>query len=104
MGGSLPQKEGLPKSIQKLSESQAMSISALTWQNDISTLIELLVDIGFSRNETSVVFPNPKGIKETFPLALSDIELEEELLKLKDWNITYAPIPGKAPKQMQEIS
>ena len=104
LGGTLPQEEALPKSIKKLVENQGMSISALTWQNDISSLVDFLISLGYKRKETLVEFPNPKGKKETFPLALSDSELNDALKKLVGWEITYAPVPGQAPKEMQEIS
>ena len=104
LGGTLPQKEALPKSIQKLPESQGMSISALTWQNDISALIDFLIGLGFKRKGTSVEFPKFQGVKETFPLALSDSELTDALKELSGWEVTHAPVPGQAPKEMQEIS
>jgi pterin-4a-carbinolamine dehydratase len=105
MGGvTLPQKEALPKSIQKLPENQAMSINALTWQNDISDLVDFLIGIGFKRKDKSVSFPNPQGIKDTFPLALSDNELNSALKELSGWELSYEPIPGQSPKEMQEIS
>jgi len=104
VGGKLPKEEALPESLQMLLNMQAMSISALTWQNDTSALIDLLESFDFKRSGTNIRFPDPKGIIETFPLAMDDSELEEALKNLDGWKVSYAPIPGKAPKQMQEIS
>ena len=104
IGGALTQKEALPKSIQKLLDSQGMMISAITWQNDIAVLVDRLVTLGFKRAGTDIEFPNPKGIKDTFPLAMTESELKDALMDLPGWEITYAPIPGQAPKMMQEIS
>jgi pterin-4a-carbinolamine dehydratase len=104
IGGALTQKEALPKSIQKLLDSQGMMISAITWQNDIAALVDRLVALGFKRTGTDIEFPNPKGIKDTFPLAMTESELKDALIDLPGWEITYAPIPGQAPKMMQEIS
>ncbi len=104
IGGALTQKEALPKSIQKLLDSQGMVINAVSWQSDIAALVDALSSLGFKRTGTSVAFPSFKGVKETFPLAMSDDELQEALKELSGWEMSYAPIPGQAPKLMQEIS
>lgn len=104
LGGTLPQEQALPKSIQNLLENQGMSISALNWQNDISALIDFLINLGFKRKGTMVKFPDPKGKKNVFPLALSDNVLNDALKELIGWEITYALVPGQEPKEMQEIS
>ena len=104
IGGALTQKEALPKSIQKLLDSQGMVINAVSWQSDIAALVDALSNLGFKRTGTSVAFPSFKGIKETFPLAMSDDELQDALKELSGWEMSYAPIPGQAPKLMQEIS
>ncbi len=104
IGGALTQKEALPKSIQKLLDSQGMVINAVSWQSDIAALVDALSSLGFKRMGTSVAFPSFKGVKETFPLAMSDDELQEALKELSGWEMSYAPIPGQAPKLMQEIS
>lgn len=104
IGGALTQKEALPKSIQKLLDSQGMVINAVSWQSDIAALVDALSSLGFKRTGTSVAFPSFKGVKETFPLAMSDDELQDALKELSGWEMSYAPIPGQAPKLMQEIS
>ena len=104
IGGALTQKEALPKSIQKLLDSQGMVINAVSWQSDIAALVDALSNLGFKRTGTSVAFPSFKGVKETFPLAMSDDELQDALKELSGWEMSYAPIPGQAPKLMQEIS
>ena len=104
IGAVLTQKEALPKSIQKLLDSQGMVINAVTWQSDIAALVDSLSSLGFKRTGTSVAFPSFKGVKEAFPLAMSDDELQEALKELSGWELSYSPIPGQAPKLMQEIS
>ncbi len=104
IGGALTQKEALPKSIQKLLDSQGLVINALSWQSDIAALVSSLIGLGFKRAGTDIEFPNPEGIKDTFPLAMTEAGLNEALKELPEWEISYAPIPGQAPKMMQEIS
>lgn len=104
IGEVLTQKEALPKSIQKLLDSQGLLINALTWQSDVAALVDSLIGLGFKRTGTDIEFPNPEGIKDTFPLAMTEAGLNEALKDLPGWELSYSPIPGQAPKQMQEIS
>lgn len=67
-------------------------------------IIEILCSIGFKRNGIHVDFPNPKGIKNSFPLALTNEEIRESLYLLPEWKITNSPILGKSPKEMQELT
>jgi pterin-4a-carbinolamine dehydratase len=104
MGASLPEQNALPESILGLRDFQYTTLSALTWKDDIDTLAKLLLDEGFVRKETSVEFPDPRGVKDSFPLALTDEELVDLLKGMPGWEITSAPVPGKSPKEMQEIT
>lgn len=104
IGGAMTQKEALPKSIQKLLDNQGMVINAISRQSDIAALVDSLVGLGFKRAGTDIDFPNPEGIKDTFPLAMTETGLNDALKELPGWELSYAPIPGQAPKMMQEIS
>lgn len=104
IGAPMPDREALPVSIQHLTDLQAFTLSALTWRNNISILVDKLSEIGFVNKFEKIIFPDPTGIIDRFPLSLTDEQLKTALTKIDNWKVTYSPVPGQEPKQMQEIT
>ena len=95
----LPDRVALPSSIADIVYHQAYEIRDDYWEQDVSALVERLVQFGGKRTTASVRYPSPRA----FPEALSSEELANAIRRLDGWNLTTSVIPGREPKMRTEL-
>lgn len=78
---------------------QAYEVRDDYWEQDISALVERLVEFGCKRTTASVRYPNPRA----FPKALSSEALGSAIRRLNGWDLATSVVPGREPKTGTEL-
>jgi pterin-4a-carbinolamine dehydratase len=97
---TMPPVEALPRALERLGLHQAYGLRDDHWESDLNELVRLLVDEhGFKEADQKVRLPQPR----VNVLALSQLDLSNELASLAGWEIVESLIPGDHPKSRQEL-
>jgi pterin-4a-carbinolamine dehydratase len=78
---SLPESEGLPKTLRPLLNHRAFHLRTEQWEADIAQLLNILEQLGFVRTRPTIRYPKPAK----YPSALTDKELKEFLEQHSTW-------------------
>ncbi|MEP7107961.1 MAG: 4a-hydroxytetrahydrobiopterin dehydratase, partial [Ferruginibacter sp.] len=108
IGCNMPDAVALPGPLKKITEFQAITLSASYWRNDMANLVALMKKNGFS--ESSQILPMPTPVKDMlFPLSLTIHQINEELKEFNGWRIVEyfskekLPQPGIAIEKVFEF-
>jgi pterin-4a-carbinolamine dehydratase len=96
----MPPAEALPTELAALSSYQTFTLRDDHWDDDLNSLVQLLVEnYGFQKADPKVI--NPPPVIRLPPL--TQIELDEALTTLPRWEPVESLIPGEYPKSRYEI-
>ena len=98
----LPPAEALPKSLRGLLNKQQHILSDASWEADVQSLSELLIEHHFPPVDQDVVNPLANEIKKKVP-PLSETELFAALQALPGWEPVETSIPRDYPKSRHEL-
>jgi pterin-4a-carbinolamine dehydratase len=86
IGCKMPVEEALPESLKAMAATQALSLSAANWRNDMAKLFDLMKSNGFLVNQAALPMPVP--VKDMlFPGPLTINQVNEELKDFSGWKI-----------------
>jgi pterin-4a-carbinolamine dehydratase len=103
--GQMPVREGLPEEIKNITNFQNFLLRDEHWARDLSALFDKLRREPFRFEQAEDALPLPVLIStpKCLPGALTDTEIQQELLALADWKLSTSPMPGQYPKHRVEI-
>ena len=89
-GVEVLKQAALPLSINTLTNYQSITLSALNNEDSLKNLYSELEQIGFQKKAASENYPKISAAdkaEKSFPLALSDEEIEDQLSKTPEWKL-----------------